>query len=223
MDLARLLERSGRSFYLAGLVLVGYTAGANLQSGIMSSVLDWQLDRRLESSAQGGEAFSSPDPGSVLGRLEIPRLDLATPILEGTEASSLQYGVGHIAGTAFPGSPGNVGLAGHRDRCFRQLKDARIGDRIEIATPDGLFHYRIASLSVVRPHQTEVLAGSEESKLTLITCYPFNYLGRAPRRLVVEARALPPMSQPRRPQSPRTVVAVARESPVPASFRRPMW
>jgi sortase A len=133
----------------------------------------------------------------VIGRVEIPRLGLTEVIIEGAEASALRCAVGHIPGTALPGSPGNVGIAGHRDRSFRRLKDAQTGDWILVVTPEGSFHYRIASLSVVSPIQTSVLAASKEPKLTLVTCYPFHYVGRAPRRFIVEAHEVVPVPEAR--------------------------
>ena len=90
--------------------------------------------------------------------------------------------------TALPGDPGNVVLAGHRDTFFRRLKDVRPGDRVTLTTPEGVFNYDIDSTAVVAPDRMEVLAPSASSSLTLITCYPFNYVGPAPDRFIVRAR-----------------------------------
>jgi sortase A len=96
--------------------------------------------------------------------------------------------VGHLPKTAFPGEPGNVVLAGHRDSFFSDLGEVRSGDRVRITTPDGVFEYRVDSRRVVSPEQTEVLTATGLPTLTLITCYPFDYLGLAPKRYVIRAR-----------------------------------
>lgn len=210
MNGRRFLERSGQVFYNVGLVLLGYTLGAALESSFAAWSLGRQLERSLQFSARGEVARSAPPPGGVIGRLEIPRLGLNTVIIKGAEASALRSAAGHIPGTALPGSPGNVGIAGHRDQSFRRLKDAQTGDWIMVVTPEGSFHYRIASLSVVSPRQTSVLAASKEPKLTLVTCYPFHYVGRAPQRFIVEAREVAPVPEaPRRARSRQGRAAVA--------------
>jgi LPXTG-site transpeptidase (sortase) family protein len=179
-------------------VVLGYTLGAATESSLAEWFLSRELDQRLQISAREetareeaarGEVLNSAlHTGGLIGRLEIPRLGLTAIILEGAEASTLRCAVGHIPGTALPGSRGNVGLAGHRDRSFRRLKDAQTGDSIVVVTPQGSFHYQIAALSVVSPGDTAVLAAGKEPKLTLVTCYPFHFVGKAPRRFIVEAR-----------------------------------
>jgi sortase A len=109
---------------------------------------------------------------------------------------TLTRGVGHIPGTALPGGPGNVGIAGHRDGFFRRLKDASVGDVIEVQESSGLRSYRteryiVRKILVVFPEETSVLKASTASRLTLVTCYPFYYVGAAPQRYVVEADLLP--------------------------------
>ena len=99
----------------------------------------------------------------------------------------LRLGAGHIAGTPLPGEPGNSGIAGHRDTFFRELKDIRSNDEIQLQTATGLFRYEVDWVKVVAPDDTSVLAPSTESALTLVTCYPFQFLGSAPQRFVVRA------------------------------------
>jgi sortase A len=152
--------------------------------------------------APGGRAAPSPrtsartklPPTALIGRLSIPRLHLAAMVREGIDRRTLQLAVGHIPATALPGQAGNVGVAGHRDTFFRGLKDLRTGDEIRFSTVDGDFRYRVESLMVVEPGNVGVLAPSQEHVLTLVTCYPFSYLGTAPKRFVVRARQTPPLT-----------------------------
>lgn len=136
---------------------------------------------------QGFRASLSHDFAAPLAVLRVPRIDLEVPVLEGTDELALNRGVGHIAGTPRPGEPGNVGIAGHRDGFFRGLKDVTPGDRIEIETVSDRRRYAIASITVVSPESVEVLAPTAEPTLTLVTCYPFYFVGSAPQRYIVRA------------------------------------
>jgi sortase A len=124
----------------------------------------------------------------LIGRVEIPRLLLSAVVIEGVDKTTLRRAVGHIPGTALPGEPGNVGLAGHRDTFFRPLKDLKLKDRIRFSTLGGNFNYEVESLRIVEPDNVGVLASSGENVLTLVTCYPFHYVGPAPQRWIVRAR-----------------------------------
>lgn len=126
--------------------------------------------------------------GDVLGRIEIPRLGVKVVILQGTTSQTLRLGVGHIDGTALPGETGNIGIAGHRDTYFRALKDIRTDDEIQIQTATGLSSYKVDSVQIVAPDDTGVLAPSAGSAITLVTCYPFYFIGAAPERFIVHAR-----------------------------------
>ena len=119
--------------------------------------------------------------------LRIPRLGLEVPVLEGTDEWTLDRGLGHIEGTARPGEPGNVGIAGHRDGFFRPLKDIRDGDLVELALPGSVRRYRVERLSIVRPDAVRVLRPTPTPSLTLVTCYPFYFVGPAPERFIVRA------------------------------------
>ena len=141
----------------------------------------------------GRETSSQPRPrseGSLVGRIEIPRVGVSAIVLEGVENRTLRRGVGHIPETALPAAGGNVGLAGHRDSFFRGLKDVRKNDIITLKTLDGTFQYRVEWTRVVDPEDTEVLADADEPALTLVTCYPFYYVGSAPQRFIVRAERL---------------------------------
>jgi sortase A len=125
---------------------------------------------------------------AILGRIEIPRLGLAAMVAEGTDSHTLRRAVGHIPGTALPGYRGNVALAGHRDAFFRGLGQVRPGDQIRLRTESGVYVYEIGTSRIVGPEQTDVLAPSNVPTLTLITCYPFGWIGPAPQRFIVSAR-----------------------------------
>jgi len=125
---------------------------------------------------------------ALIGRIEVPRLRVSAIVREGVDDRTLRRAVGHIPETARPGQPGNIGLAGHRDTFFRQLRNVRKNDRIEIQTLDGDYEYVVDSLKVVGPNDVQVLAPTNANVLTLVTCYPFNYVGHAPRRYIVRAR-----------------------------------
>jgi len=124
----------------------------------------------------------------LIGRIEITRLLLSAVVVEGIDKTTLRRAVGHIPGTALPGQAGNVGLAGHRDTFFRALKDVRIKDEVQLATLAGNFNYEVESLRVVDPDNVGVLAPSGHNVLTLVTCYPFYFVGPAPKRWIVRAR-----------------------------------
>lgn len=123
----------------------------------------------------------------LIGRMAIPRLGLSVIVVEGTDASTLRRAAGHIAGTALPGRPGNVGVAGHRDTLFRPLRNIRENDVIRFTTLAGDYRYRVVSMSIVSPNDVGILNPGATQTLTLVTCYPFNYVGSAPERFIVTA------------------------------------
>jgi sortase A len=127
---------------------------------------------------------------SPLGRIEINTIGLTAMILEGTDARTLRRAVGHIPGTSLPGQQGNVAITGHRDTFFRPLRNIRKADEITLTTLDGSYQYRVDSTEVVEPEDIEVLADSDDSVLTLVTCYPFYFVGPAPKRFIVHARMI---------------------------------
>jgi len=125
--------------------------------------------------------------GDTLAKLMIPRLDTELYVVEGDGPRELRRGPGHIKGSAMPGDDGNCIIAGHRDTHFRVLKDLRAGDDIVLQTPNGQFLYRVKATSVISPKDTEPLRNTTDAELNLITCYPFYYVGSAPKRFVVKA------------------------------------
>lgn len=125
--------------------------------------------------------------GDLIGRIKIPRVGVSALVLHGVGSRTLRRGVGHIPGTALPVMSGNVGLAGHRDSFFRGLKDIRKNDTIELTTLEGTFEYEVEWTKIVRPNDTHVLEEEDGAALTLVTCYPFYYVGSAPKRFIVRA------------------------------------
>ena len=139
--------------------------------------------KRIEGYRESLAAHFAP----AIALLRIPRIDLEVPILEGTDDLTLNRAVGHIAGTPKPGEAGNVGIAGHRDGFFRGLKDVRTGDTIEILERDSVTRYVIDEITVVAPKDVSVLAPRAKPSITLVTCYPFYFIGSAPQRYIVRA------------------------------------
>jgi sortase A len=122
----------------------------------------------------------TPREGDLFGRLEVPRLNMSVMVMEGVSDRTLRLGAGHI-----PGTP--LGIAAHRDSFFRPLKDIKKGDTIRFATIDGTAEYRVTSTEIVGPNDTYVLDNNSNDAMTLVTCYPFYYIGAAPKRFIVQA------------------------------------
>jgi sortase A len=191
-------QGAGRSSAGASL-LIG--AGALALGWVALQLIDgWIFQQRAEqdlASARtalpclpvepGSDSLTAPvDPGTA--RIEIPRIELSAMIVPGDDKSSLRRGVGRIAGTAQFDEVGNVGLAAHRDTYFRRLRNIASGDTIRIATARDDLLYIVDWTRVVEPDAIEVLDPTTNRSLTLVTCYPFNYIGPAPKRFVVRAR-----------------------------------
>ena len=129
----------------------------------------------------------APKPGTWLGRLEAPTVQMTTTVLEGSDDGTLSRGAGHIEDTPFPGQPGNIGIAGHRDTVFRPLRAIHVGDPMDLTTGDRVYHYRVKKTTIVDPDDVYVLDPTSEPTVTLVTCYPFDFIGHAPRRFIVQA------------------------------------
>ncbi|MGO4879670.1 MAG: class D sortase [Bryobacteraceae bacterium] len=205
-SLRRILKWTQRALFAGGILLLGYCGFALVNAWIFQRRASQDLDRQLRAqraesqnrppsqSARSPEAgaAAAPRADSLIGRIEIPRLLLSVVVAEGIGRTTLRRAVGHIPGTALPGEAGNVGLAGHRDTFFRPLKDLKIKDEIRFSTLKGDFEYEVESLRVVAPDNVGVLAPSGENVLTMVTCYPFYYVGPAPKRWIVRARQVSP-------------------------------
>ena len=197
----RILKWSQRALFACAVLLLGYCGFALADAWLFQRRQSKELERLLRDR-RAASAVATPQPvslvppkgapaaetGSFIGRIEIPRLVLSVVVVEGVDKTSLRRAVGHIPGTALPGEAGNVGLAGHRDTFFRPLKDLKIKDEIQLSTLKGIFEYEVVSLRIVEPDNVGVLEPSGENVLTLVTCYPFFFVGPAPKRWIVRAR-----------------------------------
>ena len=126
-------------------------------------------------------------PRMVIGRIDVPRLKLSTLAREGADVRTLRTSVGHVPETALPDENGDAAFAGHRDTFFRNLEGVRKGDEIVVTTASGVHHYVVTATLVVPPTETSILAPGKGHTLTLVTCYPFDYIGAAPERFIVRA------------------------------------
>jgi sortase A len=180
-----------RLLLLVALATLGYVAGSVGGAALYQDYESRQLDEVLRGAQPRAQASQPPVARRVLGRLEIPTLGVSTIVREGEDARTLQLAVGHIAGTALPGAAGNIGLAGHRDTFFRRLREIDPGDVIRLVAVEGTFTYVVESTQIVDPGDLWVLDPTNEPSLTLITCYPFTYIGDAPERFIVRARLVP--------------------------------
>jgi sortase A len=142
----------------------------------------------FDSAARTHAAPTHVRSGGLVGMLDVPRLRLTTPVVEGDDEDTLKRAVGHLPDTPMPWERGNSAMAGHRDGLFRPLKDLKIGDEIRFRTTRQELIYRVTKTAIVQPDDVSVLAAkSPAATLTLITCYPFYYIGAAPQRFVVHA------------------------------------
>jgi sortase A len=190
----RLWRTLERLLLVIGLVSLGYFAYVVAESRLYQALENRELDAILASAPPAPANHVQrprPAPGSMIGRIEIPRLGVSTIIRAGSDARTLRLAVGHISGTAFPGESGNIGLAGHRDTFFRRLRDIRVGDEIRIVTPGETYTFKVEDTSIVKPRDTWVLNDTPTPVLTLVTCYPFTYVGSAPNRFIVRANQQP--------------------------------
>lgn len=192
--LRRILKWAQRALFVCAILLLGYCAFALVDAWTFQRRESMDLDRLLRDRRAESVGAPAAATNGLIGRIEIPRLHLSAIVIEGIDRTTLRRGVGHIPGTALPGEGGNVGLSAHRDTFFRPLKDLKVKDEIEFSTLKGDYRYEVESLRVVEPSDVGVLAPSTENRLTLVTCYPFFYIGAAPKRFVVRARQVSPQT-----------------------------
>jgi sortase A len=197
MPIRALLRRLQYVFWIAGALLCGWYAGVYFHQRAFQASENRRLEDML-SSTRPHEVpappshWSRPATGSLVGRLEIPRLRMSAIVLEGSDSRTIGLGVGRIPETAEPGESGNVVLSAHRDTFFRPLRKIRTGDRIAMVTRGGSYQYVVDWTAVVDPSDTATLKATPVRSLTLVTCYPFHYVGPAPQRFIVRARQVVP-------------------------------
>jgi sortase A len=206
----RFLPTLERLLFIFGLLMLGIYLGARAHTAVSSrATVETFKHEQLRSPDQEKTvvlAAAKPDfslwsPKRIkeyedslatyftpaIGILRIPKIHVEVPVLDGTDELSLNRGVGRIVGTASPGQEGNIGIAGHRDGFFRGLKDVALGDTVEVVTQRRTETYIIDNIVIVDPDDTSVLQARQRPSLTLVTCYPFHFVGSAPRRYIVQA------------------------------------
>ena len=181
------LRWSRRILFAMAALAVGYCGFVLLDAWIFQQ----RQARNLELPLP---AVSSPSPrepgaalGGLIGRIEVARVGLSAMVVEGTDDATLRRAAGHIRGTTVPGQPGNIGIAAHRDTFFRPLRNVRVNDIVTLTTLKGEYRYRVVSTRVVSPDEVSVLNSTGEEILTLVSCYPFYFVGPAPNRFIVRA------------------------------------
>jgi sortase A len=185
----QILRVTCSSLFAFGILALAYAGFLFADAHVYQAVQIQKLEK--------ANSLAQPPPldeGDVLGEISVPRLQLHAIVVQGDSAADLKRAVGHLSNSALPGGRGNVALAAHRDTFFRPLRDIRIGDEIEFKTRGRNFDYVVESMEVVAPTDVSVLQSSSRHDLTLLTCFPFHYIGPAPRRFVVFAREIKPTS-----------------------------
>ena len=189
-------KRVERVFWAITAIALGIYGLSIAETWLYQTYLNWEFAQTLKPPATAGVNRISPIAakdrakaieGQPIGRLDIPAINLSGMVAEGVETSTLRRSIGHVPGTSLPGAQGNVAISAHRDTFFRHLDKLRKGDLISFATLDGTFDYAVESTSIVDPDERVVLRDIGRPTLTLITCYPFYFVGSAPKRFVVHA------------------------------------
>ncbi len=190
-----MIHRLQHCLWVTGFLVLGYCGMSWMNARLHQSIGNTELDRLLARRAPAAPRPLGPGNtlphGGLVGRVEIPRLRLSAVIFEGTDEPVLSQGVGHLTGSALPGPAGNVVLAGHRDSFFRALRNIRRGDTVEVTTTQGSRSYTIETTRIIKPTDVSVLEPTKAPTLTLVTCYPFYYVGHAPERFIVRGIETP--------------------------------
>ena len=184
-----LLARLEWALLVSGLGFLGICAIQTLEARrfqARQTAMFVAARERVEADAADAAA-AAVEYGGLLGMLDVPRLDLSAPVVEGDDEATLSRAVGHLPDTPLPWHEGNSAIAAHRDGLFRPLKDIAVGDEIRFRTPVEDLRYRVTHTAIVAPDDLSVLDAGTQPTLTLITCYPFHYVGHAPRRFIVQA------------------------------------
>ena len=227
-----------RLLLLLGLAGIGFYTYTYVDETVYQSYANWAFDqeiagksvtfwdylRQFAGLSQTAPAEKSasltktapeihrPAPGELLGRVTIPRLNMTAVVLEGVDDATLRRSAGHVPSTALPGETGNFSIAAHRDTLFRPLKDIRVGDEVQFETAQKNLVFHVVSTKIVKPTDVSVLAPQGDSRLmTMITCYPFYYVGSAPKRFIVMARldsAGAAVAEPEVPAAPKPAAPV---------------
>lgn len=186
------LRCAQRIFLGLGIALVAYAGGTTAYAGIYQRYHLWTFQQEIAAPESSKEPAREEErdlkEGDVVARLEVPRLGITVMVLQGTSEETLKVGAGHVPGTPHPGAEGNAAIAAHRDTFFRKLEGIIPGDIIRYVTVRRTYEYAVDSTEVVDPEDTRPMESRGRSELTLITCYPFYFVGAAPKRFIVHAR-----------------------------------
>jgi sortase A len=205
----RTLRWLERALVALGLVCLTWVGAISMHALSYQAEQDARVARTASSSdhfavdRSGNAVAPETEANLPIGRLEIPRIGLSVVVMEGGDENTLNVAVGHLPDTPLPWQEGNAALAGHRDTFFRPIRRVRPGDEIRFVTSRGTFRYRATRQVVVEPHELWVLDPSPTAALTLITCYPFDFVGPAPRRFVVHAERINESSEARQSSARR--------------------
>jgi sortase A len=202
------------TFLVAGLALLDVYIWTQAAAVLSQAQASWVFRSELKKARETPGEPRHLRPEELVGWLEIPRLRLSVMVREGSDTATLAKAAGHLPSTPLPGTLGNVAVAAHRDTFFRPLRNIKVNDRITFTTLQGTFEYQVESLRIVHPTDVSVLRASTEPTLTLVTCYPFYYVGSAPQRFIVRARQVG--SPAKLPGAP-----LALSRPVPGSSLLP--
>ena len=180
-----------RVLLVIGLVATGWYGTAHLAAAREQAALSRELDAAREAIVRPAvatvNARATVPSRALVGRIEVPRLKLSAIAREGVDVRTLRGSVGHVPGTALPGDAGNAAFAAHRDTFFAPLRDIRAGDEVVVTTATAVHRYSVVRTRIVEPSDVSVLRPSDTRTLTLVTCYPFDYVGSAPKRFIVQA------------------------------------
>jgi sortase A len=204
-SLKKLLRWSQRGLFACAVAMLGYCAFIVVDTRVFQERESRTLQRLLED--QRAASVNSPQAkllnppktpaasamSGLIGRIEIARLGLSVMVIEGDDGKTLRRAAGHVPGTALPGQLGNVAITAHRDTFFRPLRKIQTDDVITLTTLQGVYRYRVVSTKIVSPQDVEVLDSTDGEVLTLVTCYPFYFVGAAPNRFIVRAERVTDM------------------------------
>ena len=192
---SRILKKIGVTFVIPIILsvtgsIIFLSAGWNLisQSYALGSVLFTNASTNLNqvTFSINDYEMTRPDIGQVFATLKIPRLGIEKQIVHGDGDAELRKGIGHYAGSTLPGEGGNFVIAGHRDTSFKKLEGIQVNDKIFVETTWGTYEYKVKDIKIVKPTEVSVIDPTDYEKLTMYTCYPFNYIGQSPERFVVD-------------------------------------
>ena len=185
---------------LVAVVALGWYAVVKVDAAREQAALSSDLENARAAATAAADTSAAATPAtrpapsivaipaqSLIGRIEVPRLNLSAVAREGVDVRTLRGSVGHVPGTALPGAEGNAAFAAHRDTFFRPLERIQNGDEVVVTTPTGVHRYAVTGTRVVAPSEVSVLDATGGRQLTLVTCYPFNFVGNAPKRFIVQA------------------------------------